>query len=272
MLKKSAQVTLFIIVGIVLLISFLLILFFVFPRQPTNTAPQTQGESIKLQNYLQSCLKDSAIRGVYQAGIHGGHIAPRGDQRYNAFPVPEYNLYFLEGSTFPYVLDKSKVSLLSKELIEEKIAGFVSYELAKCINASAFPYFRMQKPAKPVISVSINLDDVNVIADYPVQLAGDGQTIVASEVSAVVPVRFGLVYDIAEMIVNSIKNSADYDISRDCSEFGDNMINVYSVPGKKFKLHAVRIIDAKPLYDTFNHPFEFRMGIKNANLHGVCAG
>jgi len=272
---NGAQVTLFIILGLVILLLFGLILYWVSAVVPKQAQIQTstiQNEQAAISGLLEGFLEDAGRRGVYRAGSHGGYIAPEGDEEYTeSNPIPDYDLYFYAGSSFPFVLNNEKVSLLSKQQIEERISDYVAIEFNKAVNSSN-AFKNLQKPSMPIVKTMINLNDVVIMATYPVKAKKAGAEIIASDVSVSIPVRFGLVYSIAAELVNSIKNNQYYDISKDCSKYGDGKINIYLLPGKDVELHAVRVVDAQPLYQKFYAPFEFRIGIKNKKVQGECVG
>lgn len=272
---NRAQVTLFIILGLVILLLFGLILYWftsTVPKQVQSQTPVIQNEQAAISGLLEGFLEDAGSRGVYRAGRHGGYIAPEGDEEYTeSKPIPDYDLYFYAGSSFPFVLNNEKVSLLSKQEIEERISDYVAIEFNKAVNSSN-AFKNLQKPSRPIIKTMINQNDVVILATYPVKAKKAGAEIIASDVSVRIPIRFGLVYNIAAELVNNIQNSQYYDISKDCSKYGDGKINIYLLPGKDVELHAVRVVDAQPLYQRFYAPFEFRIGIKNKKVQGECVG
>lgn len=278
MRTKKAQISIILIMVVILLLAFALI-FYMSSSKTSVSIPMQQeasqaGESAKLQNYLQSCLKDISLRAVYRIGYNGGYIAPEGDERYKEQMIPDWKRYFYGSSSFPFVLNKGVVSLSSKKDIKQRISNFVLFELNECFKSSDFEKenFKVKKPSNPLASTNININDVVITADYPVKLSRNNIELTAQRIVVQIPVRLGFVYDIVSKLVDNIKNTQPYDISRNCNKYGDGLVNIYSILGETVKLHAIRVVDAKPLHQKFYAPFEFRIGIQNMDIRGECVG
>ncbi len=272
---KNAQLTLVMIIAVILILAASIIIYLSSRESQETFLPlPSEGTNLKLQNYLQSCLADAGIRAVYAIGKHGGYIAPAGDDRYKEDGLPDWQLYFYGQSSFPYGLDKKNVSLSSKKDIKNRINNFVLFELGQCIKSEDFEKegFKVVKPLSPSILTELGTNSIIITADYPLKLLRNSQEYTAPKVMADIPIRLGHIYDVVYKLLRAVKDNQPYDISLHCLEYGNEFVNVYLLPGKFLKLHAIRVVDVQPLYEKSYPPFEFRIGLKNVDVVGECVG
>ncbi|MBU1704839.1 MAG: hypothetical protein KJ922_05725, partial [Nanoarchaeota archaeon] len=74
--QKKGQITIFIIVGIILLLG--AVAFFTIRSQVTKKVQETEVETAiwanSIKNYITDCLTETSIAGFQQIGWHGGFI------------------------------------------------------------------------------------------------------------------------------------------------------------------------------------------------------
>jgi uncharacterized membrane protein (Fun14 family) len=99
MSKKRGQITIFIVIGIIVLIVFVLSLYFIstISKEKAETAAEKAAaiplETTAIRNYITSCLKDVSDKGAWIIAVHGGYIDPEGKVDYS----------YYQGEKVPYL-------------------------------------------------------------------------------------------------------------------------------------------------------------------------
>lgn len=194
MKSKNAQITVFIIVGIVLLIG---VSTFLMLRDSSVrdrfeegsqrvVVEQVASDFRPVQEFITTCLRDVAKEGVRRVGLHGGYVYPEelNADRFNPTSSNVNSIYFWPG------LDDYKVAYwwhMSSEdtclrtntcrfsshrpeltgtsnSIEKQLEKYIENEIDKCIND--FSYLTRQgfdiDKDRPIVDVTIASDDVFV--------------------------------------------------------------------------------------------------------------
>ncbi len=114
-MQKKAQVTLYFIIGIIILTSIILVLYFksealksLFNKQSENTI-NIPKELIPVKNYIDTCLEKTSQESIYQIGRSGGYSSPSEDI---------YIDWFTENVTYYYLDNKSYVPNLEPFQLE----------------------------------------------------------------------------------------------------------------------------------------------------------
>ena len=175
-MKKSGQLTIFIILAIVIIAA--VFLFFAiqtdFIKQPSN--PDTE----RIRNFVQSCIEEESIRTIYQIGQNGGYYFPT-----NLSTESGVAIYYQNGKTYVPI----------KEQIEDEISFFLNQKLFFCIkNFVDFPDLEIsQKEAKTKTKIQENKIVFNV--NYPITIRKGEDVSTLNSFETEIPVRMGIVYD-----------------------------------------------------------------------------
>jgi len=150
-LNKSAQVTLFIIIGLVILITAFAIFKIASKTKAGYIAEQEiskEGVFLPVQEKITSCLESTAEKGVYILGQHGGYIYTENFKKdilqpYNSEGVflgddikrgfVPYWFYF-SGSISDSESFSLKLDIPTIESIEYELSKYVSNEFENCIR------------------------------------------------------------------------------------------------------------------------------------------
>jgi len=252
--SKKGQLTIFIIVGIVLLFSAALIIFI---RQSITqykppievTIEQVPTELQPLQQYITKCISDVAKEGIKKAGIQGGYLdssklvvddtnptesegislSPGGDVK-----VPYW--YYMKSSNNcdSNCQFSSKQPMLYRttgtgDSLEEQMDKYVEQRLSSCIGD--FSPFKSQgfdvKQTSVHATTTIAKTEVFVQVDYPLTVTKDGREEKLSKFIARVPVNFGKFYDLATELTQK-EQSYGY-----LENVALNLIEVYSGVNEK---------------------------------------
>jgi hypothetical protein len=229
MRRKKAQITVFVIIGIVAVLAVALTIFLTQkPQQLEARIPSIQdvpSAVVPVQEFVQACVHQVAEQGVTLIGEFGGYTSTNNIPDLDVDPLQptESNaVQFSAGSslTVPYwwYLESDnecvgRCSFATKRPglrrgdginIEEQLDDFVSNNLPGCIqNFVAFPQFTITaKDVKTTTQVSDAR--VSVLVDYPLTITQNNAEFKIDEFFAVVDVRLGEIYEFATEI-NSLQ-------------------------------------------------------------------
>ena len=238
---KRAQATIFIILGIVLVIA----IFIVYQARDQIFKSQwglekqrdvaVQLEIKDIETYVDGCVKDVAEGGIRLIGLQGGYM------------VPPPNSLETDFSTISYGYYNGKKSLPSIEQMQEEFALYVESSLPLCFDESDFPDFDIATGDINARS-RIKQNSVSVTVNYPISVSKDSANYrIRSKYSKEIPVRLGKIYDVvSEIIDNEASNPGaidltyltdlDYDIA--ILPYSDDLF-VYSITDPNSKINDI---------------------------------
>ncbi|MFA6888182.1 MAG: hypothetical protein WC254_01675 [Candidatus Woesearchaeota archaeon] len=157
---KKAQVTIFIIIGLFLLIGVGLFSYFQSEIFRYKNLPE---QFIPVAKYAEQCMNDVALEGIFQAGMNGGYI-------YKQYEEPE--AYLDAGFPVPYWFlagEDRSVTLLK---LETDLNQYIEENLNSCLNNfDAFHnQFIMSSITNISADVSITSSVVTVKVEIPVEI------------------------------------------------------------------------------------------------------
>jgi len=211
--KKRGQVTVFIIVGLALLLLVSLVLVFRSSQNPDITPEPIEDPIV---GYVEQCLLDVTEEGVRLIGLQGGYIDLDIDaikSQFDPFNSPALSL--AEGRLFiPYWLyqdsglDNSMKPTLHKSYdgdysIQTQLETYLADNLRDCIDLDFFDSMGMNVIDLGVLEprVVIGEDSVNVKLYYPLEVHLGEEIETKADYFAELPVRLGRVFGMAEEIL-----------------------------------------------------------------------
>lgn len=182
-MKKKGQVTIFIIIALVLIVS--VGGYFVFKDQLGFSSFGVSSNVISI--YVTDCLEKVSGEAVLGVGQGGGY-----------FYTPEFST--LEGITYYY--GKNQVfNFPLKEDLEEEISNIVSEKLFECTNNFiSFSEYEIDFES-PTTKTEILQDKVNIIVEYPIRITMGKDKIILKDFGTKVKVRLGLIYEVIDKII-----------------------------------------------------------------------
>ena len=151
-MTRKGQLTLFIVIGIVLVFSIAII---VYLQQQVATAGfeedklsslTTESRPVKL--FVDKCLSDVVIPGIYYMGTQGGYITPPLDS------------LLTENSIIPYYYERGSNNMPTLSALENEIASYVEGSLPICTNNfKSFP----QNITEGKIRVTARINEQNIL-------------------------------------------------------------------------------------------------------------
>lgn len=168
MVNNKAQVTIFIILGIITLSIVGLSLYLTygnFSKSKTTEAEKTISippELASAKDYIGNCFEETAEEGIYTLGRQGGY--------YN---IPDsISTPVITESLAYYYLNKS-ILTPSTQTIEKELEKYVSNNIDGCLSYLTEKGFTIQKGNKSVTAKILN-KEVNVEVTYPLRLEKHG--------------------------------------------------------------------------------------------------
>lgn len=212
---KKAQLTIFIIIGILLLL--VAILFISYNASKETTTPidkkiQLPYDFQPIYNHIEDCVRKEALGSLNILGIQGGYIT-----------LPENHLA-TEYSNIGYSYFDGYSTLTSINDMEISLEKFIRDVLPTCVNLSLFSGFEFRNDN---ISSNVEILENEVVFDvsYGLQASKDDITHEFKDFSVNMPVRLGHIYSVLSGIVEKTLNDPDWIDMTYLSEF-DLKINI----------------------------------------------
>ncbi len=169
-MNKKAQVTMFIIIGIVIVVLAALLIYlkdiiFFAP----STVEDLSVECEEIQDHIKECVEFVSEQPIKTIGLQGGYLVTAEDT---------YRLY--NGSRVSYLCfnmrDKTQCRnrMLQESDMEEQLQSTIQQSLKECINVKGFESARTPYNVIPAqdyeTTININLDEIEVDVNYPIKL------------------------------------------------------------------------------------------------------
>ncbi|MBN1386600.1 hypothetical protein JW968_06545 [Candidatus Woesearchaeota archaeon] len=201
---KKAQVTIFIVIGLVVIIAAGLIFYIRGLQQEEITAErelmfEAPYQVRPIQEYVQQCLEEVTERSVYLAGSRGGRI----------YPVGEYLDTGYTNTTYYY--DYGEDNSPSLEEIEAHIAVFVEDNLDRCSNFSIFESQGFEIETRNITAnVSVSWNSVFFRIYYPIEIRKGNSEYSLLDFADRVHMPFGMAFNISQQILEMEFRDPDY--------------------------------------------------------------
>ncbi len=232
--SRKGQVTIFIIIGIVILFAFAGILY--VTKTSTSDLVRDQGDVLiatvpqefqSIQTYTENCISQIATQGLIILGQQGGYIYPEVEGAYSAADPTNSDGLVLEDLKIPYWRYNSKpnsdlqisYSSLKPQLrsrdgsgvsVEDQLGQFVDEELNKCLkNYASFEQQGFQITADEAAKQTTTrvLDKgVSFLLEMNVQAQKGTAKTEMDKFYVVIPLNLEHYYDLASQITEAEKN------------------------------------------------------------------
>jgi hypothetical protein len=216
---RKAQITLWVILGIVLLL-LVSLLFMLFRSPDLRSLENLPGDFQPVQQHLLDCVETVAIAGLKEMGSHGGYIAPRdptwtGEELgVDLFSPTEGELLLANKgdieSGVPYYLylkgenrcEFCTISSLtpSIEEMESQLERYILEHLPQCVNYGLFPDISVTPGLDEEIAVTINEENLLIEYERQLSLSSRTQTVTARNFPVLLELPYGRYYAMAKAI------------------------------------------------------------------------
>jgi|FLOH01.1.fsa_nt_gi hypothetical protein len=249
--NKSGQVTIFVVLGIVLVL--VVALFLVARHNLEANKPSTgladDSDAKQIQLYVSNCLSSVSEQAIKKAGLTGGNLFVD-DLTISPIPTDSDALIFspAEIPYWHYLKDCNQATIgclasnqpplckpgrpcvvqdsTGPNSIEEQLSRYAEEQLSYCINGfkDFQDNFEIQEQSEPVVDVIIGDGEVVFYMDYPLEIKTISKNVVESinEFSTSQEINFKEIYEVANAIIKA---------ERDTNLFERatlNLITVYS--------------------------------------------
>jgi len=197
--EKKAQLTIFVIVGLVVLI--VAGIFFIYIGKNNGSSdlkPESVPEEFKpVSNYVQSCIHQLGVEAVKKMGAHGGYINPLDKEltpvnlRFDSADQTNSDLVSLtgdSGSLVPYYLhvpgkaSPNQFSLSSAaptiENMQYQISAYIIRELPRCVGGfeslESQGFDVSEDNSALTCTVLIKDDQIEIFVGYPLNITKEG--------------------------------------------------------------------------------------------------
>lgn len=231
-MQKRGQITLFIILGVVIVSVVVLGFFFREQIAKTATIEEAAGVSAlppdleQLREEISDCAKTVSNEAIYITGQQGGYfVAPE-----DAISSMEYDIAL--------GVNKELKSLISENELKEEIGSYIQTALPLCINFDSYETFDIFD-TPPVTQINLNDESTDLTIAYRVNAQKDDNAYnLVGPYEVVLPLRVKKVYEVSSKIADEVAiDKENLDIARLLSYGMD--VDVYSL-GDGFMVIAVK--------------------------------
>ncbi len=246
-MNKRGQVTLFIILGLIIIIILGIIFYFksiIFSNSDQEKYSSISPQIKTIDEYINNCVKTVGEESILLIGQQSGY-----------YKLPEKST---ENSIAYYLYKEKLIPPLST--IENSISSYVNVNLDSCIkNFTDIKGFKF-KAEKVSAKASIKDKTVILNVDYPVKITKAKSEYQLSEFKSVIPVRLGIIYNVTFNIVNEqLKDNNN--ICLTCLvNIGNNNDLKINLANYGNDTIIFTILDEKSVIN--NQPYEFNFAIK----------
>ena len=188
-MKKRGQVTIFIILGIVIIAMVGIFLYLSEFNIKSLIGIQTEtipSEILPIYEFVSDCVKLNGEDTLYLIGQQGGYSY-----------LPENSLEI----DIPYYFDGENKFLPGKEIIEEQIGNYMNIKMFFCTESFVdFSDFEVAQ-SFPDTEVIILDNIVNMQVNYPLRIKKGYTTYELSEFTETFEIRLGTIYEAAKEII-----------------------------------------------------------------------
>ncbi len=213
-MEKRGQITVFVILGIVVVA--LIVLLFAFRDEIIPTTASTEnlnGIMDDIRDRVSECIEESAEGPLEKIALQGGYLSvPAGSYRLWNDNTVSFLCYNMQDKK------NCRNRLLTREHMEEELSDAVEQGLASCVDIEDFSpglieTYEVMTPEAMEVETTILEDQVLFELDYPITLESTSNDNVVSEDKFSVPVEvpLGELYEVALDILDAETSIGTFD-------------------------------------------------------------
>jgi len=244
-MKTKAQISIFIMFGIVIVIATSFIFYIKSPNQDfEEIIEETPLEMLPIRTFVEGCIKEVAYPGIYTIALQGGY-----------YELPEKTLLAEKAST-PYYYYEDEELTPTKEELEAQISIMLKNTLPFCIkNFTAFKEEDIETENIKAEAVIKN-NEIVILLDFPITLKKQDSKYNINKFLTRINVSFGKAFGISKNIIQkTIQNQEEIDIIW----LTNQSLGITIIPVDEERL-IYSIIDNSTRFD--NEPFIFMFSEK----------
>lgn len=153
-MSKRGQVTIFIILGIIILATLSLLYFAKIQTVQKITTTSSESQKMAVQNLVEKCLDDLTHQAIFFVSGQGGYYKP---------PIPYYEHYFFK---IPYYYNQKKINIPQKQTIELELSSYIQENIPLCLEGiKQFPFNITSGNIN--VKTTINQKSITTFLEYP---------------------------------------------------------------------------------------------------------
>ncbi len=187
--SKKAQLSIFVIIGLIVLAAVSAGIYF---YQQSSTIDQNSPlELSPVKNYVDQCIDQVAVPGIYLLGLQGGQIF-----------VNRENVN-ISSLNVVYGYYKNRNVLVTKQEMEQQISTYMELQLPVCLsNFESLKEKGLNVTARNITAKTTIADnEVFININYPVTIKQDLQSQKVDSFSRKYAIRLGHIRDVADQVV-----------------------------------------------------------------------
>jgi hypothetical protein len=206
-MRRKGQITVFIIIGLIIVISIFLYLYLKQRANYFQPEVVTPTEIMPIQQYVQSCIYDSAKDAINTLGMQSGFIEIPADIRRNPSSYLRVDPFGMLIRPFWYY--RGQVRIPSEDYLKYEISQYVQDNLINCVGD--FRAFAKQfdiVAGQARVTTSMGDKSVIVEVDFPIEIRDRKVRKITNirKFKSEVPVRLKAAYQLAKKIMEAENN------------------------------------------------------------------
>ncbi|MEE9525999.1 MAG: hypothetical protein V3V78_05330 [Candidatus Woesearchaeota archaeon] len=203
MKQKRGQITVFIILGIIILLSILLFVYFreaVTVFKPERVIPP---ELEPLNEFVEGCLNQIARDGINILGANGGFIRFPDEIRLD--PGASLSNPLFPSIKVPLWHHRGQTQIPSEAYMEADLAFYIDQNLGECLNnlEEFREQYQIEELGGRATEVVFSDTGVEIVLDYPIEVTSlvENQTTTLPDFIVSVPIRVRTTYELAKRVM-----------------------------------------------------------------------
>ncbi|MBI1970530.1 hypothetical protein HYS47_02185 [Candidatus Woesearchaeota archaeon] len=189
--SKQGQATVFIVLGVIILIVGFLAFSFFTAKPGDSSLVQEPPEANVVKTYIDHCLEDQLRQLIPLIALQGGYyIAPNHGLKYDLPGLPVQ-------IRIPYYLLDGEKEIPGISTIEQELSLGMEELFSECANMSVFPFRVRAMMEMAIINITLTETSVQADAFFPLQIIGEGAAKDISAFKGVIESPLYTYYDIA---------------------------------------------------------------------------
>lgn len=243
MKSKKGQITLFIVIGLILLLGAGIAIYLAVLREPAvieqaelPAVQQVPAEAEPIREYVRNCIYETAKEAIIKLGEHGGYISTE-NLKYNPFePTEDEAVQFSRNSELiiPYWSYLKSQNTCSQNCefatkrpttsqIKRQIETYIDTQLTECLGTySLFPTYTFYERKAPSTTATLGKQNIVVYTEYPLRVERGTTSFEIPDYATSLDVNLKEIYDTATKLTE-LEQQYGY-----LEKYTNQLISIYS--------------------------------------------
>lgn len=199
---RKAQLTVFVIIGLILMVSAALVLYYAGKRIPIEEILFVPIEAKPVHDFVTNCIDLVAKEALERLGTQGGYLTIPGI----IAKTPSSYIPVDSGAIFktPLWYYEGEDRVPSIQDIEREISAYIATQLRTCTRGfAAHPQFSIAEQANITATTTLTEDDVQIKVSWPLLLTKGETTTAIKDFVVKEPVRLKKIWQTAKAVMDA---------------------------------------------------------------------